>query len=151
MHALDHVADPPQPAPGELCQATLEDRPLLVRWWEGFTREILDHARGDLVGLDARLQAGGMYTWQDGGRPVSMIGHAPVVAGVARIGPVYTPPALRGRGYAGTAVAALSRRLLAAGAQRCMLYTDLANPTSNKIYGEIGYRRLSDWEEHALE
>jgi hypothetical protein len=28
-----------------------------------------------------------------------------------------------------------------------MLFTDLANPTSNKIYAEVGYRRFGDWEE----
>jgi hypothetical protein len=68
------------------------------------------------------------------------------VAGVARVGPVYTPPPDRGRGYAGSAVAALSRRALAEGADRCALFTDLANPTSNKIYAQVGYRRLCDWE-----
>jgi predicted GNAT family acetyltransferase len=48
-------------------------------------------------------------------------------------------------------VAAVSRRALAGGADRCMLFTDLANPTSNKIYAEVGYRRRGDWEEIALE
>lgn len=65
---------------------------------------------------------------------------------MARVGPVYTPPAQRGRGYAGSAVAGLSRRVLARGARRCALFTDLANPTSNKIYAEVGYRPLCDWE-----
>jgi len=32
-----------------------------------------------------------------------------------------------------------------------MLFTDLANPTSNKIYAEVGYRRVGDWEEIELE
>ena len=32
-----------------------------------------------------------------------------------------------------------------------MLYTDLSNPTSNKIYAEVGYRRFADWEEHAFQ
>jgi predicted GNAT family acetyltransferase len=80
-----------------------------------------------------------------------MIGLAPEVAGVVRIGPVYTPPQHRRRGYAGSAVAAASRRALAEGATRCMLFTDLANPTSNKIYAEVGYRRCADWEEIALD
>jgi predicted GNAT family acetyltransferase len=53
--------------------------------------------------------------------------------------------------YAGSAVAAASRRALAQGAERCMLFTDLDNPTSNKIYAEVGYRRTDDWEEIALE
>lgn len=77
-----------------------------------------------------------------------MVGINRPVAGAVRVGPVYTPPALRGRGYAGTAVAEASRRALAGGARSCMLYTDLANPTSNKIYAEVGYRRAGDWEEH---
>ena len=62
-----------------------------------------------------------------------------------------TPPALRRRGYAGSAVAAASRRALTGGARQCMLYTDLDNPTSNKIYAEVGYRRVGEWEEIALE
>lgn len=66
------------------------------------------------------------------------------VAGVVRIGPVFTPPELRGRGYAGVAVAELSRRLLHAGNRACMLYTDLANPTSNSVYQRIGYRPVLD-------
>jgi predicted GNAT family acetyltransferase len=80
-----------------------------------------------------------------------MVGVNLAVAGVVRVGPVYTPPQLRRRGYAGSAVAAVSRRALAAGAARCMLFTDLANPTSNKIYAEVGYRRIADWEEYAFE
>jgi predicted GNAT family acetyltransferase len=100
--------------------------------------------------VDARLRHEGLLVWDDG-RPVSMIGIAPEVSGVVRIGPVYTPPEQRRRGYAGSAVAAASRRALAAGASRCMLFTDLANPTSNKIYAEVGYVRTGDWEEIALE
>jgi predicted GNAT family acetyltransferase len=69
---------------------------------------------------------------------------------VVRIGPVYTPPELRRRGYAGSAVAAASRRALTAGAHTCMLFTDLANPTSNKIYAEVGYRAIGGWEEYSF-
>ena len=49
-----------------------------------------------------------------------------------------------------TAVATLSRRALEAGARKCMLLADLANPTANHIYASIGYRRRGDWEEHRL-
>ena len=84
-------------------------------------------------------------------RPASLVSVAPAVAGVARIGPVYTPPERRRRGYAGMAVAEVSRRLLARGVHTCMLFTDLANPTSNKIYAEVGYRRFGDWEEYEFE
>jgi len=99
--------------------------------------------------VDSSLGRDSLLVWDDG-LPVSMIGVNPAVAGVVRIGPVYTPPPQRRRGYAGTAVAAVSRRALAAGAERCMLFTDLANPTSNRIYASVGYRRVGDWNEHDL-
>jgi predicted GNAT family acetyltransferase len=58
---------------------------------------------------------------------------------VSRVGPVYTPPAERGRGWASNAVAEVSHRIQAEGARVC-LFTDQANPTSNKIYAALGYR-----------
>ncbi len=62
----------------------------------------------------------------------------------ARIGPVWTAPASRGRGYATALVAAASRELLDRGARRVFLTTDLANPVSNAIYARIGYRPVDD-------
>jgi predicted GNAT family acetyltransferase len=88
-----------------------------------------------------------LYVWERDGQMVSMVGHNVPIAGTVRVGPVYTPAQLRGRGYASAATAALSQTLLDAGAQRCMLYTDLANPISNHIYAKIGYERVSEWEE----
>jgi predicted GNAT family acetyltransferase len=73
-----------------------------------------------------------------------------MIAGVPRIGPVYTPPEHRNRGYASSVVAALSRRLFDEGAREVVLFTDLANPTSNKIYADVGYRRVADWEQLSL-
>ena len=90
------------------------------------------------------------YVWDDGGEVVSMLGHTVAVDGVPRIGPVYTPSERRGHGYAGHAVAELSRRLLADGARRCVLFTDRTNATSNKIYAEVGYRVIAGWEERAF-
>jgi predicted GNAT family acetyltransferase len=62
---------------------------------------------------------------------------------VSRIGPVYTPPEHRGHGFASSVTAAASRDILDAGDIAC-LYTDLANPTSNRIYQALGYRRVLD-------
>jgi predicted GNAT family acetyltransferase len=61
-----------------------------------------------------------------------------------RIGPVYTPPELRGRGYASALVAQMSQALLDAGRSFCFLFTNLANPTANHIYEEIGYQTVVD-------
>jgi hypothetical protein len=56
---------------------------------------------------------------------------------------VYTPPEQRGRGHASALVAALSEEGLRRGKEFCVLYTDLANPTSNAIYQRIGYRPIA--------
>ncbi|HTU88319.1 MAG TPA: GNAT family N-acetyltransferase [Solirubrobacteraceae bacterium] len=151
MHLLDEVRDPPRPANGGLRLAGPDDRDLLVGWMEEFVREAgLIGASQSAAMVDSALGRDGLLVWDDG-LPVSMIGVNPAVAGVVRVGPVYTPPPQRRRGYAGSAVAAASRRALATGAERCMLFTDLANPTSNKIYAEVGYHRTGDWEEIALD
>jgi predicted GNAT family acetyltransferase len=152
MHALAEVRDPPRRAPGALRVARLEERDLVVTWSRAF---IVEARAGGGPGeaeriADTRLAAGGILVWDDGG-PACLLGVAPPVAGVVRIGPVYTPPERRRRGYAGTAVAAASRRALEHGAARCMLFTDVSNPTSNKIYAEVGYERFGDWEEHVFE
>ncbi len=151
MHILDEVRDPPRPAAGELRLADAADRSLLIGWLREFVIEagVAGAAHAEAM-VDARMRRDGLLLWQDE-LPVAMVGVTPEVAGVVRIGPVYTPPPQRRRGYAGSAVAAVSRRALARGAQRCMLYTDLDNPTSNKIYAEVGYERAADWEEIALE
>ena len=81
--------------------------------------------------------------WEHDGRVVSLAGHAGETPNGARVGPVYTPPELRGRGYASALTAALTEQLLER-LRFCFLFTDLANPTSNSIYQRIGYRPVTD-------
>ena len=80
--------------------------------------------------------------WDDDG-PAALAGIGAALAGMARVGPVYTPPERRGRGYASALVARLSATAVEAG-HRCMLYTDLSNPVSNSIYRAIGYRAVGE-------
>ena len=151
MHVLEEVHDPPRPARGVLRLADPAERPLLVDWMRDFVTEVALAGAAQAEALvDGRMRREGLLVWDDE-QPVSMVGVTREVAGVVRVGPVYTPLPQRRRGYAGTAVAAASRRALERGAERCMLFTDLDNPTSNKIYAEVGYRRTGDWEEIALE
>jgi predicted GNAT family acetyltransferase len=154
LHALapHELVAPPRPAAGGLRAPRREELELVVEWYLAFIdesdiEEAPDAARASAI---SRIERELLFLWDEGGDPVSLIGRTVAVAGVPRIGPVYTPPPLRGRGYASTAVAALSRRLFDGGARRVVLFTDLGNPTSNKIYAEVGYRRLADYEEHAL-
>ena len=144
MHQLSFVDDPPRPARGALRVANEEDRTLLVGWERAFVQEagtgVAEEAPRTVA---ARLARGAQHVWDDGG-PVSTLVLSPAVAGSVRIGPVYTPPERRCRGYATSAVAAAARSALASGALRCVLFTDLANPTSNRIYATVGFRRLGN-------
>jgi predicted GNAT family acetyltransferase len=124
--------------------ATAADRNLVLAWFAAFSREVhsLGGDRPDAV--DDRLSYGGITLWETGGTPVSMAGVTRPVAGMVRVGPVYTPPELRGRGYAGAATAAASRAALDDGVTEVLLFTDLANPTSNALYQRLGYRPIED-------
>jgi predicted GNAT family acetyltransferase len=145
MFRLDAVVAPPT-SPGQLRPAGEGDRVLLEEWFAAFVAEAGATGGNIATGVDRWLRFGGMHLWEDGST-VTMAGAVAAVAGVVRVGPVYTPPRFRGRGYASNCVAAVSRQALEAGAVACMLYTDLANPTSNAIYQRIGYRRVADARE----
>jgi predicted GNAT family acetyltransferase len=138
----------PGPLPeGRARLAGEADRELLVRWFGEFSRDIgeSDTARADSW-ADARLAYGGVTLWEaPDGTPVSMAGLTPPVAGQIRVAPVYTPPHLRGRGYAGAVTAEVSRLARERGADEVLLFTDLANPTSNALYQRIGYRPVADF------
>jgi len=135
----------PTPAPeGRARVATTADRELLIAWFDAFMAEI-NHPSPDLAAVvDRRTADGDLHIWEVDGRAVSLAGVSPVIAGMSRVGPVFTPPELRGRGYAGGVVAAGSAHALAQGADEVLLYTDLANPTSNSIYQKLGYRPVAD-------
>ena len=88
------------------------------------------------------------HLWEADGRPVSLVVAGSRTPNGRRIGPVYTPPAQRGRGYAGALTAAASQDQLDRGAAFCFLFTDLANPTSNAIYRRIGYEPVTDVDQY---
>jgi len=147
IFAVDHV-DEPRPTSGAMRAYERGDRELAIRWMDEFTAEALPdapHPGSSAEFVDGREQDpdAGLVIWEDGG-PVSMAGFGGPTPNGIRVGPVYTPPDLRGRGYASALTAALTRRLLDSGRRFCFLYTDLSNPTSNSIYQRIGYRAVSD-------
>jgi GNAT superfamily N-acetyltransferase len=128
---------------GKARTATIDDHDLLVRWVDAFHVEIDDGPVGSSRAIVERRVAAGLFHIWDHGGPVAFAGTTPPALGVVRIGPVYTPPAGRGRGYASALVAELSRRVRDRG-ERCILYTDLDNPTSNAIYRRIGYEAVDE-------
>lgn len=136
----------PAPAPPGIARRAAEpDLDLLAAWFDAFAREVGDPPRRDhrAVARD-RLGYGGLTLWEAGGVPVSLAGLTRAVAGMVRVGPVYTPPAQRGRGYGSAVTAAVSQAALDAGVREVVLYTDLANPTSNALYQRLGYLPVED-------
>jgi predicted GNAT family acetyltransferase len=124
------------------------DQDLVIAWMQAFVAEALPAGAPPEDAehwLERKLASedGGVVLWVDG-EPVSFAGYGGQTPNGIRIGPVYTPPALRRRGYASGVTAELTQMLLDGGRKFCFLFTDLANPTSNSIYQRIGYRPVSD-------
>jgi len=144
-------AFPPDGVPGRYRPYAGGDHDLVAEWMDAFAAEALAAmpvgARETGAEFLARRAAdvnGGLVVWEDDGRPVSAAGYGSPTPHGLRVGPVYTPPELRGKGYASALVGELTARLLASGRRYCFLYTDLSNPTSNSIYQRVGYRPVSD-------
>jgi predicted GNAT family acetyltransferase len=148
MYSTDAVI-PAADAPGRMRPAVESDRPLLAAWGHAFAVETglarSEGAEEVVRSIEAHIGADpGIVLWVADGSPVALAGGRESSPGVARVGPVYTPPDHRRRGYATSLVAAWTSQLLGGGMRRCVLFTDLANPTSNSIYQTVGYRPYGD-------
>jgi len=135
----------PEPLPrGAARVAAAADRDLLRSWIDAVTKELADLGGPGRGFVDDRLGYGGLTLWEADGVAVSLAGVNRPTAGVVRVGPVYTPPDHRGRGYGGAVTAAVSQAALDAGASHVVLFTDLANPVSNALYRRLGYQPVED-------
>ncbi|MFE2757682.1 GNAT family N-acetyltransferase [Actinosynnema sp. NPDC059335] len=137
--------------PGSARLATEDDLDLLSRWRTEFGVEATAQVRDDdsedraLQALRISMTAGhGHLLWYHGDTPVAWAGANAPASGMSRIGPVYTPPEHRRHGYGAAVTAACAAWAREQGAQHVVLYTDLANPTSNSIYQRIGFRPVVD-------
>jgi predicted GNAT family acetyltransferase len=176
IHQLTQVVSIPSVL-GNLRLATERDRPLLLEWSADFLAKIGDVARGETAEqmVDRGLKQKSMYLWQVDSSPevlspevlspetlppkarltgngsvtipVSLACGSQFLPTAARIGPVYTPPQYRRKGYATACVSTLSQQFLDQNCQNCFLFTDLANPTSNGIYHAIGYQLICHWHD----
>jgi predicted GNAT family acetyltransferase len=153
------VEVPPAPE-GALRRATEEDAPLVLAWFEAFHMEADEQAgrepdphSGEHNTIDnvlVRIREGVEWLWElPDGTVAHLTGAGLPSYRVSRIGPVYTPKEFRGRGIASYVVGELTRRGLEAGNRMC-LFTDRANPTSNKIYAGLGYTPVVDMAEHVV-
>ena len=144
--------NPPQWAQGAIRLATRNDLDLAEGWAIAFNDEALGTPAGNLRGfVERKIESRELYLWTDGEfNRLNGGDHAPHAARSRRQLGVYAAAA-RGKGYASSCVAALSQLQLDSGYQFCVLYTDLANPTSNSIYQKIGYAPVCDSDEYIFE
>jgi len=148
---------PPRPTTGEMRVAGPSDRDLLERWLREFIAEALGETPGDVSEMADRWATAAtrgtnrlMQLWIDDGIPVAMSGFGARTPNGQRVGPVYTPLEHRGRGYASNLVAQGSQAALDGGRRFLFLFTDLANPTSNKIYQDIGFEPVTDIDRYSF-
>jgi GNAT superfamily N-acetyltransferase len=154
VYAL-HAVRPAVRAAGTMRLATEADRALAGAWFDAFTQEALHRADATGDALFASFvedPVRRLYLWTTAaGEVVSMAGRSGRTPSGVRIGPVYTPPAHRGRGYGEALVAAVSQRELDEGARACYLYTDLDYGASNRLYLRIGYAQVGEAAEMGFE
>jgi len=132
---------------GRLRNAVEADAELVANWIREFSIDVGEPMPYEMAARKARANIAerSLYVLAlDDGEPVSMAKKSRSTRLGVVVSLVYTPPALRGKGYATMCVASLSQLLLDQGYRFCSLYTDLANPTSNHIYQTIGYRPVQD-------
>lgn len=152
---------PPGPVSGRIRVVRRDEAELAVAWYDAFTDEVGEQAdrvtaeeprsRHSLQSMLRRVEQDRVCFWvDDDDRPLQVTGFNAPAYGVARIGPVYTPREHRGRGYASAAVAAVSQRLRQEDVRVC-LYTDQANPAANRMYLDLGFRRVLDQTSLLLE
>jgi predicted GNAT family acetyltransferase len=141
---------PPSNVKGECRPADKADVELLISWILAFDRDTrLNELSPEMAAGDAERRTSGdaldrMWFWLVDGKPVSMAASGRKTPNGASIGPVYTPTENRGKGYASAITAAVSQAIFDSGKQFCYLYTDLSNPTSNKIYQALGYYHIGN-------
>lgn len=154
LYRLDELV-PPRGVPGVSRLAGAADADLLVEWLDGFLADAVDAApdpaaRRDYL-TDVIGDGGHVVLWAVDGAPVGMARvHAPA-AGMSRIGPVYTPPDRRGRGFGAAVTAAAVRHAHRRGAEHVVLFADVVNPGANRIYRRLGFVPVADSLEFTYE
>ena len=136
-------------APGFSRLLDIRDMSFAPDWERAFNEDCRAHVftrRETVERLKARIIGGTHYLWIDE-IPVSQAVHGRSTPGSAIITGVYTPPEYRGRGYATSIVAELSKTLLESGCGFCCLFADADNQTSCGIYRRLGYYDVCDFED----
>ncbi len=117
LFRLDELV-PPTGVAGRAAPAATADAQLLSTWLLDFGEEAFGYRESDEFGRDQiqrGLTFGTCWLWTVEDSPVSFAYRHAAVDGVARIGPVYTPPEFRRHGYGSAVTAAAARQILDGG------------------------------------
>jgi predicted GNAT family acetyltransferase len=147
-YELTNIARWPTKVEGEMSALQPGDPAIAMveQWTLAFGREIHEPV-ADVDDYIARLVGEQrLFIWRDGsGTPVAMAALGSTTPNGVRVNLVFTPPELRGRGYASNLVAHMSQHALDAGRRFCFLFADTENPTSTGIYMKMGYAPVCDY------
>lgn len=133
-----------------VCRAPLpEERETLCAWRLAYDIETLGavdsaetrHRAAEF--LDAQVAEGNAWVAVEAGALVSLSACNATLPDIVQLGGIYTPPELRGRGYARVAVAASLVAARERGASRAVLFTK--NPSAARSYEALGFRRVGDY------
>jgi predicted GNAT family acetyltransferase len=150
IHELTQVNPPKWPS-GAIRLAMAADLELLYSWMRGFADDTgITHVRRPEDWVPAAVESQQVYLWDDNG-PVSMAIWGHVTNNGVSIRGVYTPHDQCNRGYASAIVASVSQIWLGRGKRFACLFTDLANPTSNHIYYELGFRPVVEVDDYLFD
>jgi uncharacterized protein len=145
IRELTHVVDD-SAAAGSFRGAEISDIPWLMKWGVDFHESVgLDEPMDVRQTVSEYVKDRRLFVWAVAGRPVSIAGYAGLTPNGARLNLVYTPPGERNKGYARACVGALCRYILSRVKSRCFLFSDAANPVSNRVYDRLGFRTVCDW------
>jgi GNAT superfamily N-acetyltransferase len=153
LYRLDELL-PPDTVVGSPQLAAAGDAELLVGWLDAFFVEAFGVTSNPTASRDVLRDidgaGGNVVLWTVDGVPVSMARvHAPA-AGMCRIGPVYTPPESRGYGYGAAVTAAAVRHAQRRGARDVVLFADVANAVSNRMYRRLGFAAVGENVQYAF-
>jgi len=94
-------------------------------------------------GIEGHVQRGEAFVLEVDGQPVSMCTYNAQAGETVQIGGVWTPPGLRGRGYARMVVAGALQQGKRQGLTRAILYTEDAK--ARRAYEALGFQRIGDY------
>ena len=144
LFQLTKVVDNLPAVKGTLRPATLDDLGLMRQWITAFEIDVFGESHMPSERVMQRVTQGELYIWESE-TPHCMAGKSRPTDNTISINGVYTPKEWRRQGFATATVANLSKELLDEGYSKCVLYTDMANPTSNCIYQKIGYEPVCNF------